>query len=576
MDVKTLSGILGHTRAAFTLDTYTHTTGDMQKRAAEIVDEFLTDIFGEELKPWQKKRKNREGTVRLRKDGRWEGRVVIGYDDQGLPKTKNVLAKTKSECVEKLKTLKDALAPPAPPRIKADMPFGDWMEHWYETYSRPAARPGTRRIYEGYLRLYIRPGLGHIPLNRLTAKDMQRFFAWLKAEGRADQSDGETGLADSQLRNIHSLCWRALEKAVSGNLIPQNPASGCKLPPARKGEMNLLSRESMQKLLIQAKEEKYYELFLLEFATGLRLGELTALQWEDLNLTTGELRISKQAVVIGSEVVVTEPKTKAAVRTLLLPPKVLEVFREYRKRNVSRWLFPSPKKEDSPLLPSVVRQRLHRLLDYAGCERVRFHDLRHTFATLALENGMDVKTLSAMLGHVSAVTTLDIYTHITGDMQRAAAASIDRSIGKMEPQEEAEPEQKGIVDFQPYVGKKRKPGTGCVSELNDHLFEGRYSPTWPDGTKHSKCVYAHTQEECEAKLKVLIQQMNAERQALRDKMRGITPPDKLTKTQKKIWLFMKFHPDVTSYRAIARGAGVTRHTAAKWYEMMRGMLGRAA
>ena len=326
MDVKTLSGILGHTRAAFTLDAYTHTTGDMQKRAAEIVDEFLTDIFG-----------------------------------------------------EKLKTLKDALAPPAPPRIKADMPFGDWMEHWYETYSRPAARPGTRRIYEGYLRLYIRPGLGHIPLNRLTAKDMQRFFAWLKTEGRADQSDGETGLADSQLRNIHSLCWRALEKAVSGNLIPRNPASGCKLPPARKGEMNLLSRESMQKLLIQAKEEKYYELFLLEFATGLRLGELTALQWEDLNLTTGELRISKQAVVIGSEVVVTEPKTKAAVRTLLLPPKVLEVFREYRKRNVSRWLFPSPKKEDSPLLPSVVRQRLHRLLDHAGCERVRFHDLRHPY-----------------------------------------------------------------------------------------------------------------------------------------------------------------------------------------------------
>ena len=215
--------------------------------------------------------------------------MVIGYDDKGLPKTKNVLAKTKSECVEKLKTLKDALAPPAPPRIKADMPFGDWMEHWYETQSRPAARPGTRRIYEGYLRLYIRPGLGHIPLNRLTAKDMQRFFAWLKTEGRADQSDGETGLADSQLRNIHSLCWRALEKAVSENLIPQNPASGCKLPPARKGEMNLLSRESMQKLLIQAKEEKYYELFLLEFATGLRLGELTALQWEDLNLTTGEL-----------------------------------------------------------------------------------------------------------------------------------------------------------------------------------------------------------------------------------------------------------------------------------------------
>ena len=466
------------------------------------------------------KRKNGEGTVRLRKDGRWEGRVVIGYDDKGLPKTKNVLAKTKSECVEKLKTLKDALAPPAPPRTRADMPFGDWMEHWYETHSRPAARPGTRRIYEGYLRLYISPGLGHIPLNRLTAKDMQQFFVWLKTEGRADQSDGKTGLADSQLRNIHSLCRRALEKAVSEDLIPQNPASGCKLPPARKGEMNILSRESMQKLLIQAKEEKYYELFLLEFATGLRLGELTALQWEDLNLTTGELRISKQAVVIGSEVVVTEPKTKAAVRTLLLPPKVLEVFREYRKRNVSRWLFPSPKKEDSPLLPSVVRQRLHRLLDHAGCERMRFHDLRHTFATLALESGKDVKTLSAMLGHVSAATTLDIYTHITDDMRLTAAANIDRSIGKAVPQEDAsEPgqetapataEKPSMTDFKPYVGRKRRSGTGCVSEINDHLFEGRYSPKWPDGKKHARNVYAHTREECEEKLKLLIAEMKAE------------------------------------------------------------------
>lgn len=351
--------------------------------------------------------------------------MVIGYDDKGLPKTKNVLAKTKSECVEKLKTLKDALAPPAPPRIKADMPFGDWMEHWYETQSRPAARPGTRRIYEGYLRLYIRPGLGHIPLNRLTAKDMQQFFVWLKTEGRADQSDGETGLADSQLRNIHSLCWRALEKAVSGNLIPQNPASGCKLPPARKGEMNLLSREAMQKLLIQAKEEKYYELFLLEFATGLRLGELTVLQWEDLNLTTGELRISKQAVVIGSEVVVTEPKTKAAVRTLLLPPKVLEVFREYRKRNVSRWLFPSPKKEDSPLLPSVVRQRLHRLLDHAGCERMRFHDLRHSCASILLSNGFTLKDVQEWLGHSDIKMTANVYGHL--DMARKQSIAQEMS-----------------------------------------------------------------------------------------------------------------------------------------------------
>ena len=106
-------------------------------------------------------------------------------------------------------------------------------------------------------------------------------------------------------------------------------------------EMKILSREAMQRLPIQAKEENYYELFLLEFATGLRLGELMGLQWDDLDLTTGELRVKVE----------------------------------------SRWLFPSPKKEDLPLRPSVVHHRLHRLLYHAGCERIRFHDLRHTNAT---------------------------------------------------------------------------------------------------------------------------------------------------------------------------------------------------
>ena len=105
------------------------------------------------------------------------------------------------------------------------------------------------------------------------------------------------------------------------------------------------------------------------------------------------------------------------------------------------------------------------------------------------------------------------------------------------------------------------------------LFEGRYSPTWPDGTKHSKCVYAHTREECEAKLKVMIQQMNAERKAIQDRLRGIVSPDKLTKKQRQIWEYLRLHPDETDYSEIARGAKVNRHTVAKHYGMVREMLG---
>ena len=398
-----------------------------------------------------RKRKAGDGTVRQRKDGRWEGRIVIGYDDNGYPKTKNVLAKTKKECVEKLQKLKEECGGLKPEKVRPEMPFGDWLTYWYENHSKTKIRPTTQETYESRIRLHIIPEIGNIPLNKLTQNDLQQFYGRLKKSGRKRFTDkyGE-GLSNRMVRMCHATCRSALEKAVQDGLIRVNPAIGCKLPPARKGEMNLLSRESMQKLLIQAKEEKYYELFLLEFATGLRLGKLTALQWEDLNLTTGELRISEQAVVIGSEVVVTEPRTKAAVRTLLLPPKVLEVFREYRNRNPSRWLFPSPKKEDSPLLPSVVRQRLHRLLDHAGCERVRFHDLRHTFATNALAHGMDIKTLSTILGHVSAATTLNTYSHITEEMRRQAAAKIDAGIAKAQPlpAEENALQERTMTDFQ--------------------------------------------------------------------------------------------------------------------------------
>ncbi len=137
--------------------------------------------------------------------------------------------------------------------------------------------------------------------------------------------------------------------------------------------------------------------------------------------------------------------------------------------------------------------------------------------TTALENGMDVKTLSAITGYVSAKTTLNVYTHVTDSMQRTAAAKIDQGIGKCEPPDgssEGLPTQPSSpspkAPFEPYKGKIRKPGTGCVTQINDHLWEGKFSPKWPDGRKHSRSIYASTKAECEEKLAELIRQMKAE------------------------------------------------------------------
>ena len=520
-----------------------------------------------------KRRKKGEGSVRQRKDGRWEGRVVIGYDEKGLPRTKNVLAKTKRECQEKLKQLRETVTGPRTEKVRPEMPFGEWLDFWYQNYVKPQIRPTTQANYEAKIYQHIIPELGKIPLNQLAQKDLQQFYARMKTGGRLIRTEQfGKGLSDSMVRGLHAACRSALEKAVQEELIRTNPAVGCKLPPKRGREMQVLGREELQRFLIQAQAEGYFELFLLDLCTGLRRGELLALQWDDLDFKTGTLTVNKQVYEVKGQLQVSVPKTRASIRRLVLPPGVVEVLRAYRETVDSRWMFPSPVKEDIPITPGAVRRRLQIILERAGCKKIRFHDLRHTFATLSLESGMDVKTLSAMLGHVSAATTLDIYTHVTGDMQTEAAAKIDRGLGNEVRENPAQAEQGSVEDFQPVLGRKRKSGTGCITQINDYLFEGRYSPTWPDGTKHSKCVYAHTREECEEKLKVLIQQLNAERKAIQDRLRGIPSPEKLTKKQRQIWEYMRICPDETNYSTIAKGAKVTRHTVARWYAIVKEMV----
>ena len=459
-----------------------------------------------------KRRKHGDGSVRLRKDGRWEGRIVIGYDEKGLPKTKNVLAKTKTECVAKLKALRESLDAPAPEAPKPSFSLGDWLDHWYQAYKKANLRSNTQMSYERRIYQHIIPALGRIPLDKLTTRDIQQFYTNLKKSGRLIRTElYGAGLSDQTVRGIHTTLHAALGKAVEEKLIFRNPADSCKLPPAKSREMKVLAPDEIQRLLIQAREDGCYELLLLELATGLRRGEVLALQWRDLNLRTGALRVERQVHRVTGELVVSSPKTKAGNRTVILPAPVLKVFKAYQKTVHSRWMFPSPVKEDSPLDPAAVRKRLQTILERAECKRLRFHDLRHTFATASLEHGMDIKTLSTIIGHVSSTTTLNTYTHVTDAMRQNAADKIDQGIGRAEPKprREAAPQKPAPSTFQAHKGQRRKPGTGCVSQINDHLWEGRYSPI-VNGQRMARNVYAKTEAECEKKLAELIREMKAE------------------------------------------------------------------
>lgn len=328
-----------------------------------------------------KRRPSGDGMVRKKEDGSWEGRVVIGYDEKNLPKTKNVLAKTKSECVEKLKQLQEQYAPPKSDKIKLEMPFGEWMDFWYQNYCKPKLRPTTRSGYEGRIYRHIISELGNIPLDQLTQNDLQQFYARLKKSGRLLHAEHYgKGLSDRMVRACHMNCRSALEKAVQEGLIRMNPAVGCKLPPKKAREMQVLTREEIQRFLIHAKAEGYFELFLLELTTGLRRGELLALQWDDLNLETGELQVTKQVYRTKEDgLLISKPKTKSSIRTVSLPPTLLNILKEYKESVNSRWMFPAPVKEDSPLDPAYIRTRLHLILEHAQCKQIRFHDLRHPY-----------------------------------------------------------------------------------------------------------------------------------------------------------------------------------------------------
>ena len=189
-----------------------------------------------------KRRKQGEGTLRLRKDGLWEGRIVVSYDDKGLPVTKNVTAKTKTECAEKLEKLKSQFGKPTE-KINSEMPFGEWIDFWYQTYCKHTIRVTTQQEYENRIYKHIIPEIGKIPLNKLTQSDIQQFYARTKSDGRKIHTEiyGK-GLSDRVIRAIHANCRSALEKAVQDGLIRINPAIGCKLPPKKSREMKVLTR----------------------------------------------------------------------------------------------------------------------------------------------------------------------------------------------------------------------------------------------------------------------------------------------------------------------------------------------
>ena len=394
---------------------------------------LVTVLFvskGADIMP--KRRANGEGNIRKRKDGRWEGRYTVGHDPEtGKAIIKNVLGKTQAEVKEKLKKAIEENVGIDYGRAKT-YTVGNWLGVWYENYAKIKMRPSTYLTYHGYIENHIKPQLGKIPLNDLTTLHLQQFYKKLLAEGRVERIEAQKqpkGLSAKTVRNIHQIISSALKLAIEQRLIARNPADGCALPKAEHKEMQTLPVEQLTSFLREAKDSGVFALYYIDLTTGLRRGELLGLKWTDIDLEKGDLRVQRQIGRIDGKIIEMPLKTKNAYRTLPLSADAISVLmQQRRKTGNSEWVFPSP--IGGPMSPDSVLHMLHRVLKRAGLPKVRFHDLRHTFATLALQNGVDVKTVSSMLGHYSAGFTLDTYAHVTTDAQLKAAQTMGNILSR--------------------------------------------------------------------------------------------------------------------------------------------------
>ncbi len=354
-----------------------------------------------------------------RADGRWVATLCLGRDEAGRYRRRAVYAATQREAIDKLNRLRaDDLngALVAPDRTRV----AEYLEGWLEDSVRPSTARSTYRCYRGFVRNHIAPVVGGVPLQRLTPQHVQSLYAEM-----------ERGGASPACRvAAHVVLRRALSQAVRFGLIGRNPCDAVTRPRAKRKEVSYLDAAQVRALLETARGDRLEALAVLAVATGLRQGELLGLQWHDVDLAAGTLAVRRQLLGHNDgSFELGELKTPKSRRLVELPAVAVAALAAHRGRLATPPLPADLVFTDTrggPLRRSnLLRRWFVPLLARAGLPRVRFHDLRHTHATLLLTQGVNPKVVQERLGHSQISMTLDTYSHVVPSLQRDAARRLD-------------------------------------------------------------------------------------------------------------------------------------------------------
>ncbi len=391
------------------------------------------------------KRGNNEGSIYKDKTrNRWIGQYTVNTLEG--KKRKSLYGSTRAEVRDKLTAI---LNETNNMEVFDDtkITVQDWIVIWLEDYKKLSLKRTSLDNYYPDFNTHIKNSyIGKTQLKKVNATQLQKFINEKSKNGRAD---GSGGLSRSSVKHIFNVLYGSFEQAIRNNMISVNPCKAIILPKKEKKEVLYFTPEQANQFLEFTKDSKYYPLYALELVTGLRLGEIIALRWENVDLDKKQLDVKLNAVIVSkheqpdegvihSEVILQSPKTLNSIRTLFIEEPIITILRDLREKQIrlnkelgdayidSGFVFTN--NYGKMMHPRSIQDHFKRSIKKAGLPNLHFHCLRHTAATLMLHNGVDIKTVQKVLGHEDIQTTLDIYTHVLESMKQEAQRTIYNSI----------------------------------------------------------------------------------------------------------------------------------------------------